>query len=295
MWRGQRPRRKQQHVDADRRRRGGRSGARPLRPRRRRGAGGSRRSPGRARRRLARHLTSTNATGPPAPRDEVDLAARGLHAAARRCASRAAAATTRPASRRAGRAARLPARRAHLQLQRPGVERLAVEPGGLGDLRRGLRGLARSPSSARSSASTSSSPGSRRDRRRRPAARSRPWADAPRSARPAPAAMPRAAFLEAAWSARARPPPRGPGSTSPIAASDCRQPRRGLEEHQRRRHRAPARPAHRARALSLAGRKPANRKRSLGRPDSVSATTAALGPGRLVTAMPRSRASRTRR
>ena len=36
-----------------------------------------------------------------------------------------------------------------------------------------------------------------------------------------------------------------------------------------------------------------NRKRSVGRPDRVSAAMAALGPGRVVTARPAARASRT--
>ena len=50
-----------------------------------------------------------------------------------------------------------------------------------------------------------------------------------------------------------------------------------------------------ARAFSFDGRNPANMNRSEGRPDRVSAMTTALGPGKLVTANPRSRAATTSR
>ena len=49
------------------------------------------------------------------------------------------------------------------------------------------------------------------------------------------------------------------------------------------------------RAPDFAGRKPTNRKRSVGSPDTESAAVAALGPGTGTTAMPSARASRTSR
>jgi hypothetical protein len=48
-----------------------------------------------------------------------------------------------------------------------------------------------------------------------------------------------------------------------------------------------------ARAPALGGRKPRNRNRSVGSPASVSAATAAHGPGTVTTACPAARASRT--
>ena len=57
----------------------------------------------------------------------------------------------------------------------------------------------------------------------------------------------------------------------------------------------PPRAGARRRAARRAGRKPTNRKRSVGRPLTERAVTAALGPGTGTTGSPSARASRTRR
>ena len=91
--------------------------------------------------------------------------------------------------------------------------------------------------------------------------------------------------LRAAWWPRGRGRRRGRPGPRPCPPAS---PPRGRATRRRRASRGP-RPARRARAgarAARAGRKPTKRKRSVGRPDTESAATAALGPGTGTTGMP---------
>ena len=118
----------------------------------------------------------------------------------------------------------------------------------------------------------------------RSGSRSRPWARPSADRRGKLGESAAADAPRAAWSARARPPPR-----ARRARRRCRQglgeARRRLEEHERRRHRPSARRAASGAPPSAAGSPRTGRCRSAG-PRAASAASTADGPGRLITGWP---------
>ncbi len=181
-----------------------------------------------------------------------------------------------------------------LQFHRARIERLAVEPGRLGDLRGGLRRLVMLQRGAQQRIGIDIAGAAARPAGR-PAARSRPWADARRNARSSSAAVPvrhsSCSLVNSRATATSRPGRQLADRLPAISPGAARF------------RRTPASPARRAssasasaRALSFAGRKPANRKRSFGRPESVSADHRRARPRQARDRQfPLSRASRTRR
>ena len=102
--------------------------------------------------------------------------------------------------------------------------------------------------------------------------------------------IPRSSLVSSRATATSRP-----GSTSAIAASALGKARRGFEEDQRGSELRPARPALRRAPCPLtAGSRRTGSGRSAG-PTASAPSPARSAPGRLVTGMPASRASRTRR